>query len=268
MFWRIPAGRPLGLHWDANGNLLIADTEKGLLRVSPEGGVETLTASCGGRPLVFTDDLETTSDGRIWFTDASIRFKRAHWKMDIIENRGNGRLCVYDPKDGSTLQYRDAMYFANGVAIDPDEQFVLVNETSRYRVRRIWIAGPQQGESDIFIGNLPGFPDGISTGTDGVFWIAMASPRNAILDATSSWPRVRAMILRLPEFVVPKPESTARVIGVNRDGQVVADLFDPTGHPISMVTSVQERNGKLYLGSLTDTAWGWIPRPTTRKETH
>ena len=30
--------------------------------------------------------------------------------------------------------------FANGVALSPDEDYVLVNEWSGYRIRRLWIA--------------------------------------------------------------------------------------------------------------------------------
>lgn len=253
-------GRPLGLHWDAAGNLLVADAWKGLLRIDPAGTIETLATTCGGRELVFTDDLETTRDGRIWFSDATVRFRQPDWKLDLLENRANGRLCVHDPATGETREVLAGLYFANGVAVDPGERFVLVNETSRYRVRRVWIAGPRAGEHDVFIDNLPGFPDGISMGGE-LFWIAIASPRNALLDRAAPSPGLRAAMVRLPEFLHPRPEKTARVIGVDINGRVVVDLFDPSGRAIAMVTSAQERGGTLYLGSLTDTAWAKLPVP-------
>ncbi|UCF47788.1 MAG: hypothetical protein JSU89_11535 [Myxococcales bacterium] len=52
-----------------------------------------------------------------------------------------------------------------------------------------------------------------------------------------------------------------RAIGIDRDGKVVHDLFDPKGERISVVTSVQERAGHLYLGSFADHAWARIPLP-------
>ncbi|MBZ0272763.1 SMP-30/gluconolactonase/LRE family protein [bacterium] len=290
-------GRPLGLHWDIDGRLIIADALMGLLRLERDGAITTLATECGGRKLGFTDDLETTRDGRIWFTDASVKYGVRDWKLDIIENRPNGRLCVYDPATGDTREVPPGMHFANGVAIDPDGRFILVNETSRYRVRRVWIDAhdrsvewmrlvsplldapepdwekirsierdlaeryPDRHPSDILIDNLPGFPDGISTGSNGVFWIAIASPRDFILDKLSRHPEWRRAIVRLPKFLMPGPKRTSRVIGIDAEGHVVADLFDPKGAKITMVTSVQERNGTLYLGSLIDDGFTTMPVP-------
>jgi sugar lactone lactonase YvrE len=237
---------------DAAGRVYAGLDDGRILRWPPEGGART---------LVFTDDLETTADGRVWFTDASVRYGQPEWKLDIAESRANGRLCVYDPATGVVTEVLRDLYFANGVAVDPVQQYVLVNETSRYRVRRVWIDGPRAGENDVFIDNLPGFPDGISTGS-ALYWIAVASPRNALLDGTSDSPRVRAAMMRLPEFLHPKPERTTRVIGVDREGRVAVDLFDPQGRTIAMVTSAQERDDTLYLGSLTDNAWARMPVPS------
>lgn len=254
-------GRPLGLHWDLSGNLIVADALKGLLRVGPDGTITVLATQCGGTPLVFTDDLEIAADGTIWFSDASTRFGQPEWNLDILENRASGRLCAWNPATGEARQVLDGLYFANGIAVDPDQQFVLVNETSRYRVRKLWIAGEKKGQNEVLIDNLPGFPDGISTGTDGVFWIAVASPRNDFLDLAADKPFLRSLVVRLPEAMKPKPDKTARAIGVRADGTVAYDLFDPLGTRLELVTSVQERDGWLYLGSLIDDVVGRVRRP-------
>lgn len=34
-------------------------------------------------------------------------------------------------------------YYANGVALSPDEDFVIMAETDRLRVHKIWVKGPQ-----------------------------------------------------------------------------------------------------------------------------
>lgn len=255
-------GRPLGLHMDAQGRLLVADAFEGLLRVDPDSGaIEVLATECGGRPLVFTDDLEVATDGTIWFSDASTQFTQPEWKMDILQNRPLGRLCSWDPTTGLVTEVVKDLYFANGIAVDPFGRFVLVNETDRYRVRKLWLEGERAGQVDVLIDNLPGFPDGISTGTDGTFWIALASPRNPIVDAASDKPWLRKLMVRLPDALQPAPEHTARAIGVDADGNVLHDLFDPEGTAIWMSTSVQEHDGRLYIGSLEDDGWASAKRP-------
>ena len=248
-------GRPLGLHVLGDGRLGVADAFAGLLAVDLDtGDIETLATTCGGVPLVFTDDLDVSDDGTLWFSDASQRFDQSRWTLDILENGTTGRLCALAPGDDEPREVLTGLAFANGVAVDPGGRFVLVNETSRYRVRRYWLSGPRAGQDDVFVDNLPGFPDGISAG-EGVFWIAIASPRNDLVDRASNRPWLRRLMVRLPAFLHPAPERSARVIGVDADGRVVHDLYDADGTRFTTVTSVQEHGGRLYLGSLVDTAW-------------
>jgi len=254
-------GRPLGLDWDGAGNLLVADAWKGLLAIDPSGRIEVLATECGGTPLVFTDDVMAAADGTIWFSEASDGCRQPDWKLDLFESRPRGRLCAWEPATGMAREVLGDLYFANGVAVDPEQQFVLVNETSRYRVRKLWIAGPKSGTNEVLIDNLPGFPDGISTGTGGVFWIAIVSPRNSLLDGAADKPWLRSVMMRLPAFLQPAPERTARAIGIDAEGRVIHDLYDPEGRGIYVVTSVQERAGHLYLGSLVDDAWARVPVP-------
>jgi len=254
-------GRPLGLHWDAQGALIVADSEQGVLRYPIGGRVETVTTTCGGKPMVFTDDLDVAGDGSIWFSDASARFTRPDWKLDLLENRPNGRLCRWDPSTGETVEVVTGLYFANGVAIDPDQQYVLVTETSRYRVRRVWIDGPRSGESEVVIDNLPGFPDGISTGSMGRYWIALASPRSGIVDRLGPFPWARGRLLKLPESLQPGPRQTLQVLGIEGDGTVVHHAVSLANPAYALVTSVQERGSRLWLGSLRTPAIGTIQTP-------
>ena len=39
----------------------------------------------------------------------------------------------------------------------------------------------QQGQTEVLISSLPGFPDGISLSEDGNFWIAMVAPNQAFV---------------------------------------------------------------------------------------
>lgn len=254
-------GRPLGLAFDREGRLVIADATRGLLRW-PEGGpLQTLTETCGDAPLTFADDLEVAADGTIWFSEASTRWRLPAWKMDFIESRPSGRLCAWLPTTGQALEVLADLHFANGVAVDPAGRFVLVVESSRYRVRRLWLTGARAGEHDILIDDLPGVPDGISAGTGGTFWIAIASPRNPVLDRLAGWPAVRRVLGHLPPALQPAPVRSARIMGVDAGGAVLADRVDPAGAGLWAITNVREADGWLYLGSLMDDAWARLPRP-------
>jgi sugar lactone lactonase YvrE len=237
------------------------DSEGRIYAGLDDGQIEVLTTECGGRPLRLADDLEAADDGSIWFSEASQRFGIREWKHDFFESKPNGRLCVWEPATKKAREVLGDMYFANGVAVDPGQEFVLVAESSRYRVRRVWIAGERTGQHEVIIDNLPGIPDGISSGSEGIFWIAIASPRDPFIDGMAGSPWLRKMVARLPAFLQPAPKRSARAIGIDRDGKVVHDLFDPAGERISVVTSAQERAGHLYLGSFADHAWARIPLP-------
>ena len=253
-------GRPLGMHFDFLGNLLVADADKGLISINPTGESTVLVSSHNEVAFGITDDVEVGRDGKIYFSDASHRFQLHDYKLDILEHRPNGRLMEYDPVSQETKLLLDDLYFANGVAVAADQSFVLVVETGAYRVRRYWLKGNRAGQNDVFIQNLPGFPDGISRGSRGVFWLTLVSPRNPQLDKLMVKPLQRKILARLPEALQPAPERYSFVLGINERAQIVYNLQDPRGK-FALITNVQEYEGQLYLGSLADNGIGTIPRP-------
>ena len=254
--WANTKGRPLGIDFDKAGNLIIADAFRGLLSISPEGKIIELTTVADGIPIRYADDVDCAADGKIYFSDASTKFgaKESGGTMegsllDIMEHGGHGRLLVYDPATRQTKTLLSGLNFANGVAVSPDQNYVLINETGSYRVIRYWIAGPNIGKSEPIIENLPGFPDNISTGLEGRFWVAFVSPRNKLVDDLSEKPFLRKMIQRLPKFVRPEATSYGHIIAIDGNGKVLKDLQDPkTNYPQN--TSVTETKEFLYIGSL------------------
>ena len=250
-FATIEGGRPLGLHFDAQGNLIVGDAYKGIVSVSPAGDATVLTSTHGGRPFLFTDDLDIAADGKIYFSDASDTYAQPDYMLDLIEGRPHGRLLVFDPASGETEMLLDNLYFANGIALSQEEDFVLVNETGRYRVTRYWLKGEKAGTSDVFIDNLPGFPDGISRGSDGVFWLAIPSPRNPVMDDAHPKPWLKELIVKLPTFMQPAAIRQGMIIQLSSTGEVLRSYHDSDGSVVYMVTSVQQVGDTLYLGSLT-----------------
>ncbi|MFB3063555.1 MAG: SMP-30/gluconolactonase/LRE family protein, partial [Gammaproteobacteria bacterium] len=160
--WVNTGGRPLGMQFDNQYNLIVADSTRGLLRISPTAEIEVLTDSVDGRRMIFVDDLDIADNGVIWFTDASQRFGQGEWRLDLIEASFSGRLLSHNPQSGETRVRIDKLGFANGVALGPNDEYVLVNETLMATIHRLWLKGPLAGTRDVFVSSLPGYPDNLS----------------------------------------------------------------------------------------------------------
>jgi sugar lactone lactonase YvrE len=249
-------GRPLGLEFDGAGGLVVADANQGLLLAGRDGAVSVLSREAGGRPFGCVNDLDIASDGTIYFTDATDRFPLSVYRQDIVEHRPNGRLLAYDPAARAARVVFDGLHFANGVALGPDESFVVVAETGKYRLWRVWLKGPRRGEREVFVANLPGFPDNVTFNGRDTFWVALVSPRNKLLDTLLPRPFLRKVIARLPSFMQPAPSRYGFVLGLDAEGHVTHNLQDPSGSHFALVSSAVEHGGALYLGSLGEDAVG------------
>ncbi len=252
-------GRPLGLALDAQHRLIVADSTRGLLSVNIEtGDVGVLVRDFNGSPFKFVDDVDIGPSGIIYFSDASAKFGLADSTLIIMEQSGDGRVLAYDPKSTQTRVVAEGLFFPNGVAVSKDENFLLVCETARYRVMKIWIGGPRAGQREVFVDNLPGFPDGISRGESGLFWIAIHSPRSPILDGLAGFPRVRKMLQRIPERLLPLPPRHGLAVAVDASGKVRHVFHQEGPSAYAPITSVEEAGDALLIGSLERTGFGRI----------
>jgi len=242
-------GRPLGMQFDGVGNLIVADAFKGLLSVSPTGEVSTLVAYTDDPSLRFIDDVDVAKDGIIWFSDASGRFGLHDYIYDLIEASATGRLLSYSPATSQTKVHLRDLYFANGVALGPEDQYVLVNETGASRVTRLWLKGAKAGSSDTFIDGLPGMPDNISFNGLDTFWLAMPAVRNRAIDALADHPFVRKLLGGLPAELLVPADHYGFVVGLSLDGSVKFNFQSASGS-YHTVTSANEYDGHVWLGSL------------------
>jgi sugar lactone lactonase YvrE len=264
--WAKTKGRPLGIDFDSKGNLIVADAFRGLLSIAPDGSVTELATVADGIPIRYADDVAVAADGKIYFSDASTKFGAKEYGgamegslLDIMEHGGHGRLLCYDPATGKTTTLIRGLNFANGVAVSHDQKYVLVNETGSYRVVRYWLAGPKKGNSEPLIEGLPAFPDNITRGLEGRFWVALISPRNKLVDSLCEKPFLRKVIQRMPQFMRPKAIAYGHIIAIDGEGRVLEDLQDPhTTYPQN--TSVRETKDFLYIGSLVAPALARLPK--------
>jgi sugar lactone lactonase YvrE len=251
-------GRPLGLEWMPDGRLLVCDAHRGLLTVDPRGGaVEVLATEVDGVPMVFCNNAAIGSDGTVWFSDSSTVHGIEHWKSDLVELTRTGRL-LKRAEDGLVEVVLEGLAFANGVALAADESWVAVAETATRTVARHWISGDRAGQRDLFLDDLPGFPDNIARGSDGLLWVTIASPRDPMVEKLQAGPMwVRKGVTRLPAFLQPAPKRTIRVQAYDDAAALVHDVSLERPEDLAryhVVTGVREHDGRVWMGSLEEPA--------------
>ncbi len=257
-------GRPLGLELYGADRLLIADARLGLLAMSTTtGAVERLVTEVNGTRMVFCNNAAVAANGDIWFSDSSTVYPIEQWKADFVEHTETGRLLCRRA-DGTVEVHLDGLAFANGVALAADESYVCVAETGRRTVVRLWLTGEKAGATDLLTSELPGYPDNIARGSDGLIWVTIASPLDPVVEAlrTRAPLVVRKAVTRLPAFLQPKPKQTVRVQAFDDTGRLVHDL-DADAGSYHMVTGVREHHGQVWLGSLHEPALAVLSLPTT-----
>lgn len=272
-------GRVLGFDFDAAGNLIAADAVKGLLSIAPDGKLTVLADKVGNDPIRYADAVAVAQNGKMYLSDASTRFAPKDWGgtfeasvLDILEQASTGRVIEYDPATRSTRVVARGISFANGVALSQDEKHLFVNETGKYRVWKIAVdandldigqvngrTGSQpSSQARVLLDNLPGYPDNLMRGQGGKVWLGFAKPRGAAIDNMAGKPWLRSLTLRLPRALWPIPQPYGHVIAFTDDGQVVADLQDPSG-AYPETTAITETADRLYVQSLHAHGLGWLP---------
>ncbi|XP_038586158.1 adipocyte plasma membrane-associated protein-like isoform X2 [Micropterus salmoides] len=253
-------GRPLGIRVGPNGTLFVADAYLGLFEVNPTTGEATRLVSGGqvvaGRKLSFINDVAVTQDGKkLYFTDSSSRWQRRDYMHLIMEATADGRVLEYDTESRELTVVMDNLRFPNGIHLLPDEESVLVAETTMARIRRVHVAGLNKGGMDTFMDNLPGFPDNIRPSSSGGYWVAMSAvrpnPGFSMLDFLSQRPWIKKLIFKLfSQEVMMKFVPRYSLVAELHDGGICTRSFhDPNGLVAAYISEVHEYAGSLYLGS-------------------
>ncbi|GLJ49801.1 hypothetical protein SUGI_1057660 [Cryptomeria japonica] len=250
-------GRPLGMRFQRQtGDLYVADAYLGLLVLGSEGGLaKPIVNEAEGKPLGFTNDLDFDEEGVVYFTDTSTIFQRRQFLFCILSGDDTGRLIRFDPKSAEVTVLLRNLKFANGVAMSKDFSFILVSETTNCRILRYWLKGPKAGSSEVFA-LLPGFPDNIRRNADGEFWVALHCRRNLPTSLALSYPWLRWALFKLPlsikqlYFIFTGAHQQGIAIRLGEDGKILEVLEDQLGSTVKLISEVEERNGKLWMGSV------------------
>lgn len=256
-------GRPLGLHLTKNNKeLLICDTLGLLSRNLVTNVTTTLVNTIGNKKLTFCNSIVETSDGTIYFDDSSYKWPRSQVLYLGFEACPQGTIYSYNRKTGQVKSVVSNLAFPNGMALTPNEDSILIVESTRFRIVRLWIKGAKKGKTEVFTKNLPGVGDNIVYDpVFRVYWVGFTGHRfspESVLDVIFKYPYLRDDLTELMTYqqlmgLVP---AYSLAVAIDEKGKIVGSLQDPaaTLYPISEVI----RNGNyLYFGSW---AKPWVGR--------
>lgn len=190
----------------------------------------------------------------------------------------SGRLVYLQRGTKKPKVLLENLWFANGVALSPEEDFVVVSDQNRNTLLKYWLKTEKEGTSEVFADRLPGSVDNITPDAKG-FWAALVVTSDPdhpnIFQSMAPLSYVRrflARILHLVEMLFKKIDhfypnkfsknvvaraqslptypfvmnNRATVLRFDWNGNILAAYHS---YDSAIYTHVLESNGKLYLGS-------------------
>eukprot|EP01025_Chloroclados_australasicus_P047562 TRINITY_DN5344_c0_g1_i2.p1 TRINITY_DN5344_c0_g1~~TRINITY_DN5344_c0_g1_i2.p1 ORF type:complete len:419 (-),score=31.35 TRINITY_DN5344_c0_g1_i2:184-1344(-) len=261
----IGPGRPLGVQVDSNGDLIICDSLKGLIKVARNTSeiliLANQVADMQGQmhKNIFANDLDISSDGIVYFTSSSdipVAYdtdRKAYddlwiFFLTVFHGKPAGALAKFDTKTHSMETLVDDIWFANGVALSKNEDFVAVVETATATVYKHFVKGAKKGKTEVLIDGLPGFPDGITRDPDGTFWIAIVARQFFIHIPYNRW--VRAFLAHMWWLLEPFIRKFGLLLNVDEDGNVLHVAMDVDGSHVYSVSGAVVGEKGVYMGCL------------------
>jgi sugar lactone lactonase YvrE len=159
-------GMPMGLGFLPDGRLLVVSARDGhmLALTAGPGGPLTTYADLTGLAEHPWSDLVVDGRGNAYVGNLGFDFPAGNFAPGI--------LALVTP-GGPARQAADGLAFANGMAITPDNQTLIVAETYAHRLTAFDVAadGGLSGRR-VWAELAGGFPDGICLDADGAVWYA------------------------------------------------------------------------------------------------
>ncbi|XP_023747694.1 protein STRICTOSIDINE SYNTHASE-LIKE 11 [Lactuca sativa] len=217
-------GRPIALSYQhVTGLLYIADAFFGLLVVGPTGGLAIQLA--GGFKYANGIDIELLT-GNVYFSDGSLTYDIRDITKPGFQPDSTGRLLRYNPVTRQVSVLLSGLSGGGGPAVSADGTFVLVPEINANRISKYWLVGPKANTVEVLL-RTTGNPNKIKRAERlGEFWVGIS-------------------VGYIPRMAVILPEG----MRFNSNGVVLQTVSFAKEYVNVPVSLVQERNGKLYVGS-------------------
>ena len=215
-------GEPNGICFDRAGRIVIANLHGEVQRLDPRTGRhEVLATEASGRATTSPNFPFVDRQDRLWVSNSTAR---ADLMEAILQPAADGFLfCI---RDGRSEIVADDLWFANGVAVDADERFVYVAESSAFRVMRFPIrADGSLGPREQYGPDLGTAPDGIAFDEADNLWVTLPMP-NAIgfITPGGAW----EVVIEDPDATVMRLPTNICFGGPDRRTAYVGNLVGPS----------------------------------------
>jgi gluconolactonase len=217
---------PNGVTLDRAGNFVYCDLRhKAVMRCAPDGKVSMIADRAGDLPLSIPNFASYDAEGNLYVSNSSSQPGNKVFE-EFTNPAPNGAVVRIRP-DGRGEVVATGIYFANGTAIDPNEDAVYVLESSRNDCVRIALRKDGTfGKPEIYASGFPAIPDGMAFDVERNLYITLPgvpqegklAPKNQIIrvDPNGKW-----------ELLIDDPDGTKLAFPTNCafGGPGLQDLF-------------------------------------------
>jgi sugar lactone lactonase YvrE len=211
------------------------------------------------RPVAFCNDLDISLDGKRVYMSEPYAWPGAGMGESAFEEAvslaNNGRLWMFDLQNGSAQLVVQDLHFVDGILIDRGsedaqglEQSLVISETPKFRMLRLFVAGEKAGSVEILQQDMPGMPDGISRDAKGRLYVGLFSPRTPLVTWLHANPWIKPLILRLPHSLFSGQKQTGFVV-LDPSGKQVLYWLMHDGSKVTAISKALPEHDGIYLAS-------------------
>ncbi|MER8853992.1 SMP-30/gluconolactonase/LRE family protein [Mesorhizobium australicum] len=160
----VSAVLPYSIDWLPDGRLLVVSGREGLLLRQDADGSLVTHADLGGLSKSPWNEIVVDGRGNIYVNGGGPAPAAG-------QHFGPGTIVLVTP-DGAIRQVADTIAFANGMALTPDNETLIIAESHASRLTAFDIAADGSLSNRRIWAELDGYPDGICLDADGAVWYA------------------------------------------------------------------------------------------------
>ncbi|MES1907108.1 MAG: hypothetical protein MHM6MM_000289 [Cercozoa sp. M6MM] len=263
-------GRPLGILFDSQDNLYVADAYRGILRAprSDPSQVEVLASKyADDSPIKFANSMLLDEEANVlYFTTSSDQYYRLQFVSVVVDNTPDGKLIKLDLNTGELEVLVDDLAFANGIqywsgrdgnGTRKDPAGIIINETNARRLRRYYLTGERAGQNDVFVQDIGGYADNLKSWGNDKYLVGLFTETQDWVTAIQEHEEIQEFMLQQdPLSVISKFDSLGLVKVVSATGRVLETWIDLTGANFGQVAEAEVVGDELYLGSVVRPHYG------------